>query len=75
MSKPTFSICKDKDADQLRGNLSAFVFATRIVQALFFLSPEFQVSSHLLRLCSLVCVGPGQKAERWFSHDAAHFCI
>ena len=20
-----------------------------------------------------MCVGPGQKPERWFSHDAAHF--
>ena len=21
----------------------------------------------------MVCVGPGQKPERWFSHEAAHF--
>ena len=38
MSKPTFPICKDKDADQLRGNLRAFVFAKRIVTSLFFLN-------------------------------------
>ena len=28
--------------------ISAFVFATRIVQSLFFLNPKFQASSHLL---------------------------
>ena len=58
--KPVFSICENKDADQLRGNreadqrlvtaklISAFVFATRIVQSLYFLNPKFQVSSDLL---------------------------
>ena len=34
--------------------ISAFVFATRIVQSLCFLNPKFQVSSHLLWLYSLV---------------------
>ena len=34
-----------------------FVFATRIVQFLFFLNPKFQASSHLLCLHSSVCVG------------------
>ena len=53
--------------------ISAFVFATRIVQSLYFLNPKFQASSHLLSLYSLVCVGPGRKQECWFSHDAAHF--
>ena len=43
--KITFFICKNKDADQL---ISAFVFATYIVQSLFFLNPKFQTSSHLL---------------------------
>ena len=52
--------------------ISAFVFATYIVQSLFFLNPKFQASSHLLELYSLVCVGPGRKPECWFSHDAAH---
>ena len=28
--------------------ISAFVFATRIVQFLFFLNPKFRASSHLL---------------------------
>ena len=44
--KPTFCICKNKAADQLRG-ISAFIFATRIVQSLFFLNPKFQASSYL----------------------------
>ena len=44
--------------------ISAFVFATRIVQSLFYLNPKFQASSHLLWLYSLVCVGPGQKPRR-----------
>ena len=41
--------------------ISAFVFATKIVQSFYFLNPKFQASSHLLFLCSLVCVGPGRK--------------
>ena len=44
--------------------ISAFVFATRIVQSLYFLNPEFQASSHLLWLYSPVCVGPGLKPRR-----------
>ena len=54
--------------------ISAFVFATWIVQSLYFLNPKFHASSHLLWLYSLVCVGPGQKPERWFSHDKAQYC-
>ena len=60
MRKPTFCICKNKDADQLRSNRGAdhaFVFATRIVQSLYFLNPKFQGSIHLLSLHSSVCVG------------------
>ena len=44
--------------------ISAFVFATRIVQSLFFQNLKFQTSSHLLWLYSPVCVGPGQKPRR-----------
>ena len=43
MRKTDFCICENKDADQLRG-YSAFVFATRIVQSLYFLNPKFQAS-------------------------------
>ena len=74
MRKPTFNICENKDADQLRGDGEAdhaLVFAIWIVQSLYYLNPKFQASSHYLWLHSLVCVGPGQKPECWFSHDAA----
>ena len=49
MRKPAFCICENKDADQLRGNqlISAFVFATRIVQSLFYLNPKFHASTLL----------------------------
>ena len=62
--KPFFCICENKDADQLRGMISAFVFATWIAQSLYLLNPKFQVSSHLLWLYSLVCVGPGQNPRK-----------
>ena len=44
--------------------ISAFVFATRIVQCLSFLNTKFQASSHFLWLYSPVCVGPGRKPRR-----------
>ena len=44
--------------------ISAFVFATRIVQSLYLPNPKFQAASHLLLLYSLVCVGPGRKPRR-----------
>ena len=44
--------------------ISAFVFATRLVQSLYFLIPKFQASSHLLWLYSPVCVRPGRKPRR-----------
>ena len=68
--KPAFCICENKDADQLRGFavtaklISAFVFATRLVQSLYYLNPKFQASSHLLWLYMPVCVGPGRKPRR-----------
>ena len=73
MRKPTFCICENKDADQLRGNREADqrLCFRYIVQSLYFLNPKFQASSHLLWLYSLVCVRPGRKPEYWFSHDAA----
>ena len=51
--------------------ICVFVFATRIVQSLYFLNPKFQASSHLLWLHSPVCVGPGKKSEDEFSHNEA----
>ena len=55
--------------------ISTFVFATLIVQFLYFLNPNFPASSHLLCLYSLVCVGPVQKPHCWFSNEAAYIYI
>ena len=52
--------------------ISVFVFATRIVQFLFYLNPKFQASSSFLCLYRPVCVGPVRKPHCWFSHEAAH---
>ena len=52
--------------------ISAFVFATWIVQSLYFLNTKFQASSHLQWLHSLVCVRPGQNPHCWFSRVTAH---
>ena len=75
MGKPTICIGENKDADQLRGYtaklISAFVFATRIVQFPSYLNPKFQASSSFLCLYRLVCVRPVQKPHCWFSHEAA----
>ena len=54
MRKPTFCICKNKDADQLR-SYSTFVFATRIVQLLYFLYPIFPASCNLVFLQLDMC--------------------
>ena len=51
--------------------ISAFVFATRIVQSIYFLNPKIQASIHLLGLYSPVFVGPGP--EDRFSHNEAQF--
>ena len=88
MRKPDFSLSENKDADQLCGVtaklISAFVFATRIVQFLFYLNPKFQAPSYLLWLYSPVYVGPGRKprsqvfsergsyAKSLFAHCTAH---
>ena len=69
MGKPTFGICKNKGADQLRG--SALVFATRTVLFLFYLCPNFQASSSFLYRA--VCVRPGQNPNCCFSHVKAHW--
>ena len=44
--------------------ISAFVFATRIVQSLYFIYTKFQASSYLLSPYSPVYVGPGRKPRR-----------
>ena len=52
--------------------ISAFVFASRIVQFPFYLNPKFQASSSFLCLYRTVCVGPAREPHCWFSHEAAH---
>ena len=54
--------------------ISAFVFATWIVQYRYFLNTKFRASNHLQWLYSLVCVRPGQNPHCWFSLIAAHIC-
>ena len=55
--------------------ISAFVFATQIVQSLFFLNPKFQVYSLLLWLYSLICVGPVHKTTLLVSSWRGLFVI
>ena len=45
--------------------ISAFVFAIRIVQSLYFLNPKFQASSYLLWLHSPNCVGQASSYLLW----------
>ena len=58
MRKQGFCKCANKGTDQLHGN---YVFFTWIVQSLY---QKFQAYSHLLWLCSPVCVGPGRKPQK-----------
>ena len=75
VGKPTICIGENKGADQqakTKAQISAFVFATRILQFLYFLNPKFQASSSFLCLYRPVCVGPVRKPHCWFSHEVAH---
>ena len=78
MRKPTFSLCENKDADQLRGNREADQrLCFRYIDSPIPLLSKSEISSlkpSSVTAYSLVCVGPGRKPECWFSHDAAHFC-
>ena len=71
MRKPAFSKSENKDANQL---ISAFVFASRIVQSLFFPDPKFQASSHFPWLYSPVCVDPGRKPRRPVFSQRGSYC-
>ena len=51
--------------------ISAFVFATWIVQSLYFLKSEILSLRHLLWVYSPVYVRPGWKPKDKFSHDTA----
>ena len=71
----TNNLHRRKQRRRSASRLGAFVFATRIVQFLFFLKPKFQASSLLLWLYSLICVRPFRKPHCWFSHEAAHIIV
>ena len=58
MRKLGFRICKTKAQISFA---VIFVFVTRIVQSIY---SKFQAYSHLLWLCSPVCVGAGLKPQR-----------
>ena len=78
MRKPMFCICENKDADQLRGNPEAYQrHCFRYLDSTIHLLSKYESSS--LQPSSVAvqpgCVGPGQKPECWFSHDAAHLPI
>ena len=75
--KTCVCICKNKDADQLRGNcaadqiISAFVFATQIVQFFYFLSATFKYVAIFCGYTATVSDLVGNPNDR-FSHDTAH---
>ena len=67
MRKPAFAYAKTKTQISFAVTaklISTFVFASRIVQSLYFLNPKFHASRHLQWLYSPVCIGPGQKPRR-----------
>ena len=67
MRKPDFTYAKTKAQISCAVTaqlISAFVFATRIVQSLYLLNPKFQASSNLLWLYNPGCVGPGRNPRR-----------
>ena len=76
MGKPKICIGENKPAQisfaVTTKLISALVFATRIVQFLFYVNPKFQASSSLLCLYKSVCVGPCRDPNCWFSHAQAH---
>ena len=78
MRNPFFAYAKTKaqiSCAVIAQLISAFVFATRVVQFLYFLNPKFQASSYILWLYSLVCVGPGRTPEDRFSHNEAQILM
>ena len=67
MREPAFAYAKTKTQISFAVSaklISTFVFATWIVQSLFYLNTKFQASIHLQWLYSPVCVGPGQKPRK-----------
>ena len=59
MRKPTFFICENKDAAQLRSNCEA----------------NQRLCFRYMDSTTLVCFKTDRKPHCWFSHDAAHISI
>ena len=80
-SEPThekFAYAKTKKQISCASNaqlISAFVFATHIVQSLFYLNPNFQASSFLLWLLRPVSVRPGRNHKLLVSSCSGSFKI
>ena len=72
MRKQDFAYAKTKMQISCAQLICFFVFASRVVQFLFFLNPKFQASTLLLILNRPVCVGPDRKLKDQFSCDTAH---
>ena len=75
MGKPTIYICKNRGADQLRGNPEADQrLCFRLTDSTVPLLSKSKIfsSSHLLCLYRWVCVGPVGKPHCWLSHETAH---
>ena len=67
MRTPDFAYAKTKTQISFAVNaklISAFFFASQIVQSLHFLYPKFQASSFILWPYSPVCVRPGRRPRR-----------
>ena len=79
MRKPAFANAKTKTQISFAVTaklISVFVFATRIVQSLYFLNPKFQASGHLRWMYSPVCNGPGLKPRRLvFSERGSYYNV
>ena len=78
MRKPAFCICKNKDADQIRGNHEADQhLCFRYTNSTIPLLPksEIQASNHPLWLYIPVYVGPVGIPEDRFSHNEATLCV
>ena len=78
MRKPAFAYAKTKTQISSAVTallISAFVFATQIVQFFNYPNMKFQVSSLLLWLYSPVCVGAGRKPRRPVFSQRGTYCV
>ena len=62
LKKSGFCICENKGTGQLRSDPNRAAVSAPLLDLLY--NPKFQAPSYLLRLYSLVFVGPGQKPKR-----------